>query len=264
MNNCEYFAQSQKADSFSSMHEHKRLLVIGNAWDAGSAKVLTSLNFDALATTSAGLALSLGRRDGEGLLSRDESLFNASAIAAATHLPVTADLENCYGIDPDECAETILLASRTGVVGGSIEDSTNNSADPIFSLEKALERVKAAVEAAKSLPFKFTLTARAENLFHGRNDLKDTLRRLEAYADAGADVLFAPGFNTRQEVEAAVKAVFPLPLNVMMGMPNSNFTLSMLEDMGVKRVSFGASFLRISYNAVQNAAFQALRKETSL
>jgi 2-methylisocitrate lyase-like PEP mutase family enzyme len=255
-------SQTQKAKAFKLMHEQSGLFVVANAWDAGSAKVLTSLGFNALATTSAGLAFSLGRVDGNGLVSRDESLLNAKNIVEATHLPVSADLENCYGDDPESCAETILLAADTGLAGGSIEDATGNDANPIYDFEHAVARVKAAVLASKSLPFNFTLTARAENLIHGRIDLKDTIRRLEAYADAGADVLFAPGLKTREDIEAVVKAVAPRPVNVVMGIPNTNFTLSMLADLGVKRVSLGGGFFRASYAAFQSAANEVLQQGT--
>ncbi|MEO5683167.1 MAG: isocitrate lyase/phosphoenolpyruvate mutase family protein [Chitinophagaceae bacterium] len=247
-------SQSLKAAAFKALHRRTGIFVIPNPWDAGSAKLLTSLGFEALATTSAGLAFSVGKPDGTGLVTRSETLQNIRAIVAATHLPVAADLENGFGVDPATCAETILLAAATGLAGGSIEDATGNEYDPIYPFELAVERVQAAVAAARSLGFPFTLTARAENLLHGRLDLPDTIRRLQAFAAAGADVLFAPGLQTIQEIEIVVKAVAPHPLNVLMGLSNTNFTLNQLEDLGVKRVSIGSSLARVAYGAFFRAA----------
>jgi 2-methylisocitrate lyase-like PEP mutase family enzyme len=176
-------------------------------------------------------------------------LQNAADIIAATPLPVAADLENGYGDTPEACAETILLAANAGLVGGSIEDATGNPNNPIYPFELAVARVKAAAEAARSLNFPFTLTARAENLIYGRPDLKDTIRRLEAFADAGANVLFAPGLKTREEVEAVVKAVAPRPVNFVYGLNHANFPLAELEKLGVKRVSLGSSLVRAAYSA---------------
>ncbi|MEP7278449.1 MAG: isocitrate lyase/phosphoenolpyruvate mutase family protein, partial [Bacteroidota bacterium] len=235
------------------------IFVIPNPWDAGSAKILTGLGFEALATTSAGLAFSLGKQDGQGVVTRLETLRNAQEIVAATHLPVSADLENGYGDEPGTCAETILLAAATGLAGGSIEDSTGRSADPIYSFELSVERVAAAVKAARSLGSPFMLTARAENLLHGRNDLPDTLRRLEAYANAGADVLFAPGLQTREEIVAVVKAVAPKPVNVVIGLNKGSFTLAELADMGVKRVSLGSSLSRAAYGSFYRSAGEVMR-----
>ncbi|NCD69501.1 isocitrate lyase/phosphoenolpyruvate mutase family protein [Mucilaginibacter sp. R11] len=247
-------SQQQKAETFKLLHQRSGLFVVANAWDAGSAKTLTSLGFEAIATTSAGLAFSMGRVDGEGLVSREETLLNARSVVEATHLPVSADLENCFGDDPEFCAETILMAAKAGLAGGSIEDATGNPAGPIYCFEHALARVKAAVATAKSLPIPFTLTARAENLIHGSTDLKDTIRRLEAFAEAGADVVFAPGFKTIEDITAAVKAVAPCPINVVMGIPNTNFSLNMLADIGVKRVSVGGAFFRAAYSSFLTAA----------
>ena len=246
--------QQIKADTFKNLHQRSGIFVIPNPWDAGSAKILAGLGFEALATTSAGLAFSLGKPDGEGSVTREETLANAQAIVSATNLPVAADLENGYGNNPETCAETILLAAKAGLVGGSIEDATGQFEDPIYPFELSVERITAAVRAARSLPFHFTLTARAENLIYGRPDLKDTIRRLEAFADAGADVLFAPGLKTREEIETVVKAVSPLPLNVVMGLANANFTLNELADLGVKRVSLGSSLARAAYGAFFQAA----------
>ncbi|WP_183558946.1 isocitrate lyase/PEP mutase family protein [Mucilaginibacter sp. SP1R1] len=250
----------EKAAAFRLLHQQTGMFVIPNPWDAGSARVLETLGFSALATTSAGLAYSLGKPDGHASITRDETLQNAQNIIAATSLPVSADLENGYGDSPEICAETILLAAKTGLAGGSIEDATGKPDDPIYPFELAVERVKAAVTAARSLPYPFTLTARAENLIHGRPDLKDTIKRLEAFADAGADVLFAPGLKTAEEIEAVVKAVSPKPVNVIMGIGGNNLSLAELEALGVKRVSLGSSLVRAAYGAFFRAIDEILQK----
>jgi 2-methylisocitrate lyase-like PEP mutase family enzyme len=254
--------QAVKAEVFRALHQREGIFVIPNPWDAGSAKILESLGFEALATTSAGLAFSLAKPDGLCAVSRDQTLKNAHDIMMATSLPLSADLENGFGKAPETCAETILLAAKTGLVGGSIEDTTGNPDDPIYPFELAVERVKAAVKAARSLPFHFTLTARAENLIYGRPDLKDTIRRLEAFADAGADVLFAPGLKTREEIEAVVKAVTPRPVNVVMGLGASDFSVSELAELGVKRISLGSSLSRAAYGSFMNAAEEISKKGT--
>lgn len=251
-----------RAEVFKSLHQRAGIFVAPNPWDAGSAKVLESLGFEALATTSAGLAFSLGRPDGYAAISREETLQNVRDIIAATSLPVSADLENGFGDDLETCAETILLAAKAGLAGGSIEDATGNPNDPIYSFDHAVERVKAAVAAARSLPYAFTLTARAENLIHGRPDLNDTIRRLEAFADAGADVLFAPGLKTRKEIEAVVKAVAPRPVNVVMGLTAGDFSLDMLAEIGVKRVSLGSTLIRAAYGAFFRAAEEIRQQGT--
>ncbi|MEP6747554.1 MAG: isocitrate lyase/phosphoenolpyruvate mutase family protein [Bacteroidota bacterium] len=244
----------KKAGDFKKLHERSGIFVIPNPWDAGSAKMLARLGFEALATTSAGLAFSLGKPDGEGAITLEETLENVYNIISATNLPVAADLENGFGDDPQACAETILLAAEAGLVGGSIEDATGRQGDPIYSFELSVERVKAAVQAARSVAFPFTLTARAENLIHGRNDLTDTISRLQAYAAAGADVLFAPGLKTRGEIATVVKAVAPYPLSVVMGLSNADFSLNELGDLGVKRVSLGSSLARAAYGSFFRAA----------
>lgn len=254
--------QVTKAQTFKALHEYPGIFVIPNPWDAGSAKMLTAIGFKALATTSAGLAYSLGKADGEGAVTREEALENARAIVAATNLPVAADLENGYGDDPDACAKTILLAAAAGLVGGSIEDATGRAEDPIYPFELALERIMAAVKAAQSLPFPFTLTARAENLIHGRPDLKDTIRRLEAFADAGADVLFAPGLNTPGEIETVVKALAPKPVNVVLSAGIAHLSLDQIAALGVKRLSLGSAFARAAYGAFLSAANEIHEKGT--
>jgi 2-methylisocitrate lyase-like PEP mutase family enzyme len=254
--------QRQRAVSFKALHKRAGLFVIPNPWDAGSAKLLAGLGFEALATTSAGLAFSLGKSDGVGAVSRDEFLQHARAITPATSLPVSGDLEKGFGDDPWICAETILLAAETGLVGGSIEDASGDPNDPIFSFDLSVERIKAAVQAAHSLPFPFTLTARAENLLHGRNDLKDTIRRLVAFADAGADVLFAPGLKTKDEIDEVVRAVAPRPVNVLAGITGFAVSLDELKEMGVKRVSVGSSLSRVAYGAFLRAAKEIRNKGT--
>lgn len=253
-------SQHANAEIFKALHERSGIFVAPNPWDAGTAKMLASLGFEALATTSAGLAFSLGKADGEGAVSREETLANAHAIILATNLPVSADLENGYGDDPETCGETILLAAKAGLVGGSIEDATGRKENPIYSFELSVERVKAAVKAARSLSFPFTLTARAENLIYGRPDLKDTIKRLEAFANAGADVLFAPGLKTRDEIETVVKAVAPKPVNVVLGLSNANFSLDDLSKLGVKRVSVGSALARAAYSAFFRAAEEVYQK----
>lgn len=251
--------QQQRGEAFRALHQRDGLFVLPNPWDAGSAKILAHLGFEALASTSAGLAFSLGRPDAEGAVSREEALANARAIIDATPLPVAADLENGYGDEPEDCAETIRLAAAYGLVGGSIEDATGRPDAPIYPLELAVERVSAAVQAARALPFPFTLAARAENLLHGRNDLDDTIRRLVAFAEAGADVLYAPGLKTREEIAAVVSAVKPRPVNVLVGSPALQVNLEELAELGVKRVSVGSNLARVAFGAFFSAA-EALAK----
>lgn len=246
--------QQQKALDFQALHQREQLLVLPNPWDAGSAKILAALGFEALATTSAGLAFSLGRADGEGLISREDTLANARAIVEATPLPVAADLENGFADEPQGCADTLLQAAACGLVGGSIEDASGNPEAPIYPLELAVERIRASVAAVRSLPFPFTLCARAENFLHGREDLPDTLRRLEAYADAGADVLYAPGLTTRAQIDAVVRAVAPRPVNVLLGLSSSALTFDDLAALGVRRVSVGSSLARAAFGGFLQAA----------
>jgi 2-methylisocitrate lyase-like PEP mutase family enzyme len=254
--------QTIRGEAFAALHRGPKLFAIPNPWDAGSAKMLTALGFEARATTSAGLAFALGRPDGEGALTRDETLANARAIVDATPLPVSADLENGFADEPEACAETIALAAATGLVGGSIEDATGSTAAPIYPFDQALERVRAAVTAARALPFPFMLTARAENFLHGIPDLKDTIRRLEAFADAGADVLFAPGLTSLDAIASVVKAVAPKPVNAIMGLAGKTFSLSALEDIGVRRVSVGSALARAAFGEFLRAAQEIRSKGT--
>lgn len=246
--------QQQKALAFQALHQREQLLVLPNPWDAGSAKILAALGFEALATTSASLAFSLGRADGEGLISRADTLANARAIVEATPLPVAADLENGFADEPQGCADTLLQAAACGLVGGSIEDASGKPEAPIYPLELAVERIRASVAAVRSLPFPFTLCARAENFLHGREDLPDTLRRLEAYADVGADVLYAPGLTTRAQIDAVVRAVAPRPVNVLLGLSSSALTFDDLATLGVRRVSVGSSLARVAFGGFLQAA----------
>jgi len=246
--------QTLRAEAFKALHERPRAFVIPNPWDAGSAKMLASLGFEALATTSAGLAFSLGRPDAEGAISRDQTLDNAKSIVDATALPVAADLENGFSDEPAQCAETILEAARIGLVGGSIEDATGRAEEPIYSFHRAVERVEAAVAAARSLDFSFMLCARAENLLHGRHDLDDTIARLQAFAEAGADVLYAPGLRTAEDIRRVVQAVAPRPVNVLMGLSGVTLTFDDLQALGVKRISVGSSLARAAYGAFFEAA----------
>jgi 2-methylisocitrate lyase-like PEP mutase family enzyme len=254
--------QESRAIIFRGLHEREGIFVVPNPWDAGSAKMLASLGFEALATTSAGLAFSLGKPDGQGLVTQQETIKNVADIAQAVSLPVSADLENGYGDDPETCAETILLAAKAGAVGGSIEDATGRDSDPIYDFDLSVQRVKAAVRAARSLSFPFTLTARAENFLHGRTDLNDTLKRLVAYAEAGADVLFAPGLTTREQIESVVKAVAPRPVNVVMGLNKANFSLDDLQALGVKRVSLGSSLARAAYSGFIHGSEEIMKMGT--
>ncbi|MCT8163598.1 MULTISPECIES: oxaloacetate decarboxylase [unclassified Pseudomonas] len=254
--------QTLRAEAFKALHELDGAFVIPNPWDAGSARLLAGLGFEALATTSAGLAFSLGRPDAEAALNLEETLENARAIVDATPLPVAADLENGFGELPQDCAQAILRAAEAGLVGGSIEDATGRSDAPIYDLALAVERVRAAAQAARSLPFPFTLCARAENLLHGRMDLDDTILRLQAFAEAGADVLYAPGLRSVDEIRAVVQAVAPKPVNVLMGLAGVPLSVNQLQDMGVKRISVGSSMARAAMGALQRAALEIREQGT--
>ena len=237
--------QLQKSRAFRALHERAGAFIIPNPWDAGTAKILAALGFEALATTSLGLAAALGRPDGAGAVSRDEVLDNCAAIAEATDLPVSADLENCYAHEPRAAAETIRLAAEAGVVGGSIEDATGNADKPIYDFELAVERVHAAAEVARSLAFPFVLTARAENFLHGRRELDDTIRRLQAFERAGADVLYAPGLRDLATIRTVASSVGK-PLNVVAGFLEPGISAGELAQAGVKRISVGGGLSRLA------------------
>lgn len=243
--------QIEKHARFRSLHERPGIFVIPNPWNAGTARILTALGFEALATTSAGLAFSIGRRDSAAELTRHDVLQNAKEIADATHLPVSADLEGGFGSAPADCAETVRLAVDVGLVGGSIEDATGDPEEPIFEFNQAVERVAAASEAARELPF--VLTARAENFLHGRTDLDDTIERLQAFENVGADVLYAPGLPSLAAIRAVCGAV-KRPVNVVMGLRPPIFSVEELADAGVKRISLGGALARAALGAMVRAA----------
>jgi 2-methylisocitrate lyase-like PEP mutase family enzyme len=242
--------QLEKAQRLRELHQQPGLFVIPNPWDAGSARVLSGLGFHALATSSAACAIALGCRD--GAISRDEAIDHVRAIVNATELPVSADLENGFGDAPSFAAETLRLAADAGAVGGSIEDATGDDRRPLYEFSLAVERVAAAVEAARAMAFPFTFTARAENFIRGNPDLDDTIRRLQAFEKAGADVLFAPGLPTLDAIRQVCAAVTK-PVNIMAGMPKKTFSLAELADAGVKRVSLGASLHRAALDALISA-----------
>jgi 2-methylisocitrate lyase-like PEP mutase family enzyme len=243
--------QMEKATRFRALHAGPGAFVIPNPWDAGSARILAALGFQALATSSGASAGVLGKRDGK--VTRDEALAHARAIVAATDLPVSADLEKGFGDAPSDAAETIRLAAEAGLVGGSIEDATGNRDKPLYDIRPATERVAAAAQAARALAFPFMLTARAENFLRGNPDLDDTIRRLQAYEKAGADVLFAPGLPDLAAVRA-VCAALSKPFNFMVGIKGKSFTVADLEAAGVRRISLATSLYRAAMSGLLEAA----------
>jgi 2-methylisocitrate lyase-like PEP mutase family enzyme len=246
--------QAEKAAAFQALHQRPEPFVIANPWDAGTARILTALGFHALSTTSAGLAFTLGRRDGTGRVSRGEALANARSIVDATSLPVAADLENGYGHSPESAAETIRLAAEAGLVGGSIEDATGDPAKPIYDFQHAVDRITAAVAAARALPFPFMLVARAENYLHGRPDLDDTTRRLQAFEAAGAEVLYAPRITRAEDIRTVCASVSK-PVNVLLGIKGvPPLSVRELGALGVRRVSIGSGFARAAFTAFLHAA----------
>jgi 2-methylisocitrate lyase-like PEP mutase family enzyme len=250
--------QAEKALQFQALHQGPEPFVIGNPWDAGSARILAAIGFSALSTTSAGLAFSLGRKDGTASVSRAEALANSESIVEATDLPVAADLENGYGHTPEAVAETIRLAAEAGLVGGSIEDATGDPEHPIYDFQQAVDRISAAVVAAYSLPFPFMLVARAENYLHGRPDLHDTIRRLQAFEAAGAEVLYAPGLTDPEDIRAVCTSVRK-PVNVLMGLKGAPpLTVQQLGELGVRRISVGSGFARAGLTAFLHAAREVI------
>ncbi len=259
--------QAQKAAEFRALHAQPGLFVIANAWDAGSAKLMAALGYKAIATTSGGLAFMLGRPDGEGAVDRRDALDNARAIARAVDLPVSIDLENGYGESPQTAAETISFAALTGAVGGSIEDATGNRDKPLYDFDLAVERMRAARQAADASGIPFTLTGRAECFLVGHPDpLRESIKRLNAYAEAGADCLFAPGISDPEMIRTLVREV-PRPVNVLVG-GAGRLTIKELEGLGVRRVSVGGAFARAAYaeavrcarDIAQSGQFGALAK----
>ena len=244
-------SQTERAIAFRALHERPGAFIIPNPWDAGTAKLLAAAGFEALATTSLGVANMLGRAD--SVVTRAEVIENCRIIAAATDLPVNADLENCFAHPPAEAAETIRLASEAGMVGGSIEDYSGDAGKPIYDFDLAVARVRAAAEVAHGLPTPFMLTARAENLLHGPHDLAESIRRLQAYEAAGADVLYAPGLRNLDEVRQVVSAV-RRPFNVVTGWLDPNITAAQLAEAGAKRISVGGALSRLAMARFVEAA----------
>jgi 2-methylisocitrate lyase-like PEP mutase family enzyme len=243
--------QAEKGRAFRALHERTRAFIIPNPWDAGTARLLAHLGFEALATTSAGFAFSVGQRD--NTVDRDTMMAHVSAIAAATDLPVSGDLENGFGDSPEAVAETIRLAAAAGLAGGSIEDLSGRMGGTIYEIGHAVERIRAAAEVARGLPFPFTLTARAENYLVGRPDLHDTIARLQAYQEAGAHVLYAPGLRSKDDIAAVVSAV-DRPVNVVMGLTGVQLSLADLSAIGVRRISVGSALSRAALGAFLRAA----------
>jgi 2-methylisocitrate lyase-like PEP mutase family enzyme len=252
-------SQTDKAIAFRALHERPGAFIIPNPWDAGTAKLLAALGFEALATTSLGLANMLGRAD--SIVTRAEVIENCRIIATATDLPVNADLENCFAHAPDEAAETIRLAAEAGAVGGSIEDYSGDRANPIYDFDLAVARVGAAAKAARALPTPFMLTARAENLLHGPHDLAESIRRLQAYEAAGADVLYAPGLRNLAELREVVSGI-KRPFNVVTGWLDPAITAAQLAEAGARRISVGGALSRLALAAFV-AGGRAMREQGS-
>lgn len=243
--------QLDKAVAFRALHQRDEAFIIPNPYDPGTARLLARLGFAALATTSAGFAFSLGQRD--GTVTRDEMMAHVAAIAAATDLPLSADLENGFGEDLEAIAETFRLGAAAGLVGGSIEDVSRRPEGGVYELAEAVDRVRAAVATVRALPFPFTLTARAENYLVGRPDLKDTIARLQAYQEAGADVLYAPGLATKEDIVEVVRSV-DRPVNVVMGLSGVQLDRATLSAIGVRRISVGGALARAALGAFLRAA----------
>jgi 2-methylisocitrate lyase-like PEP mutase family enzyme len=251
--------QAEKGVTFESFHKQDGTFLIPNPWDTGSARLLAHMGFQALATSSAGYAFSVGKAD--NAVGREGTLLHAAAVAEAIDLPISIDLENGFGDDPQTVAETIRLAAATGAVGGSIEDATGRDGDPIYERALAIERIRAAAEVVRDLPFRFMLTARAENYLVGRPDLKDTIERLQAYQEAGADVLYAPGLTSKDDIATLVGSV-DRPVNVLMGLQGVGLTMIDLSAIGVKRVSVGSGLARAALGAFLRAAREMRRRGT--
>lgn len=247
--------QAEKAAAFEALHTAPGVFVIPNPWDPGSARILAGLGFKALTTTSAGYARSIGFPDYNA--GRAAVVAHIRAMAPMIDIPLAADLEDGFGPKPEDCAETIRQGAEAGLVGGSIEDFTGDKADPIHAIEKAADRVRAAAEAARRLPFKFMLCARAENYLHGRADLADTIRRLQAFQEAGADVLFAPGLNTSEEVREVCRSI-DRPFNIVRGPRKEQLTVEQVGALGVKRISTGGMMHAVAMSAMIAAGKEML------
>jgi 2-methylisocitrate lyase-like PEP mutase family enzyme len=249
-------SQHDKAERFQALHQRPGAFLMPNPFDGGSARVLERLGFEALATSSGASAATLGKRD--GALTRDEVMAHIRVVSQSTRLPLSADLENGFGDDPQTVAETIRLAAEAGAVGGSIEDYTGDKDRPFYDLDLADRRIAAAAQAARALPFAFVLTGRCENFLRGKPDLDDTIARLQAYERAGADVLFAPALPDLDAVRRVADAL-TRPLSFMVGMPGQRFSVAELADAGVRRISVGGSMYQLALNALSGAAQQTLQ-----
>lgn len=251
--------REEKYKAFRALHERPGIFLIPNPWNAGTAKILTALGFEALATTSAGYAFNAGRVDSNTAITRDGVLANAKEIVEATHLPVSADMQDGFGRSPEACAETIRRAAEVGLAGGSIEDATGDESDPIYDFKLAVERVAAAAKAAHEAHF--VLTARAENYLHGRPDLRDTIRRLQSFAEAGADVLYAPGLPSVEIIKEVCSCVSK-PVNVLMGLKGATYSVEEIAAAGAKRISVGGALARAAMGAFVLAAREIKEKGT--
>lgn len=248
-----------KATRFRELHEGPDVLVMPNPWDLGSARILAGLGFKALATSSAGFAHSLGRLDYG--VTRAEAIAHGAAIAAAVDVPVSADLENGFGHTPEDCAETMRLAAEAGLAGASIEDASGDPASPIYDIDLASDRIAAAADALASIKSPLVLTGRAENFLHRLRDLDDTIRRLQAYEAAGADVLYAPGLTTLEQIKAVCEAVSK-PVNVLMGLPGVELTVADVAAAGARRISTGSTLALAAFSAFTTAAQEILHDGT--
>lgn len=253
-------SHAEKMARFRALHRDDGILLMPNAWDRGSAVIMDKIGYQALATTSAGVAFSRGVRDSCGDLSRDDVLTNAREIVAVTELPVSADLENGFGTDPEDCATTVRAAFAVGLCGGAIEDADPDPANPIYAFELAVERIQAAVDAKPSPDF--MITARSENFLYGRPDLRDTIRRLQAFEEVGADVLYAPGLPNLDAVRAVCSEVSK-PVNVVLGLTGDPFTVQELERIGVRRISTGGSIARAALGAAIRAGVELIQNGTT-
>jgi len=242
--------QAEKAADFAALHAAPGAFVAPNPWDAGSARILAGLGFQALTTTSSGYARSIGVTDHRA--GRENVLAHIRAMAAAVDLPISGDLENGFGHDPETVAETIRLGAAAGLVGGSIEDATGDADDPIFDVGRAADRIRAASEAARGLPFRFMLTGRTDNYLHGRSDLGDVIRRLQAYQEAGADVLLATGVPTAEAIRSIVAST-DRPVHVLIGPRDRLLTVAGLAEIGVKRISIGGALASAAHSALIRA-----------
>src|ERR1051326_2284047 len=249
--------QQEKAIRFRALHDGPGAFIIPNPWDVGSARILAGLGFQALATSSGAAACTVGRRDGQ--LTREEALAHTRLIVGATDLPASADLENGFGDAPEFVAETVRLAAEAGLAGCSIEDSTGNKDAPLYDFSLAVERISAAAEAARALPFPFMLTARAHNFLYAQPSLDRTIKRLQAFEKAGADVLFAPGLPELATIATVCEAVSK-PVNFMVAIKGKSFSVSELAAAGVRRISLATSLYRAAMTGFLDAALEVKDK----